>query len=69
MACAVCGAKIIKVMEFRYTCSGCQGLFCAAHLDWAHGHKCSGYERKLAEHRQKLVNAMPKVEKPILFSL
>jgi hypothetical protein len=69
MPCKVCGRKITKVMEFRYTCSGCNLLFCEKHLDFKFGHKCPGYEKKLEEHRKKLVNAMPKVEKPILFSL
>lgn len=69
MPCKVCQCKIIKVMEFRYTCSGCNEVFCEDHLDWVHGHKCSGYERKMAEQKEKLIGTMPKVVKPVLMSL
>lgn len=69
MPCTVCKCKIAKVMEFRYTCSGCNDVFCNSHLDWKYGHKCPGYERKLAEHHDKLVNGMPKVVNPVLYSL
>ncbi len=61
MPCIVCQRKIIKVMEFRYTCSGCDQIFCDKHLDWKFGHKCSGYEKKLKEHNDKLINIMPQI--------
>lgn len=69
MSCKVCQRKIIKAIEFRYTCSGCQGIFCDKHLEIKFGHQCSGYERKMAEQKEKLIGTMPKVVKPQILSL